>query len=362
MKPLIDPVSLDLIKTELTEERKLCDTNKGHNIIYDFDGDSAPNLMLEVGRLRELTFRDSTAGTGAACDWDEFDHGHKYRQIIVWDPDADAIIGGYRYHLGPDMAIREDGQPDIVSSHMFVFSESFIKDYLPHVIELSRAFVVPEYQSSKAGAKALFALDNLWDGIVAVIMRHHDIMYCMGKMSMYQSYDSLARNLIMSYLWKHFRDKDGLARALEPIDPEIDPRLAGLILKDDDIKADYKNLNSAVRSLGVNIPPMINAYMTISPTMKVFGTGINREFGDVFDTGIMIGFEEMYEEKRERHIKSFIRNAAEKIKIRYPDISDNLEEKISQRYMARRAKQFTKFMRSINPRPARRRKHTAEKK
>ena len=344
MQPLIDPVSLDLIKAELTPDKKLCDTNKGHNILYVFDSDNAPNLMLEVGRLRELTFRDATAGTGAAYDWDEFDHGHKYRQIIVWDQDADAIIGGYRYILGPDMVLKENGQPDIVSSHMFTFSEEFIKDYLPHVMELSRAFVVPEYQSSKAGAKALFALDNLWDGLAAVIMQHHDIMYFMGKMSMYQTYDPLARNLIMSYLWKHFRDKDGLAVAMDPIEPDLDERLVGLILKDDDLRDDYKNLNAAVRSLGMNIPPMINAYMTLSPTMKVFGTGINREFGDVLDTGIMICFNEMYDEKCERHMKSFIKNSVEKMRMRFPGLTENLEEKVAQRWAMRRARQFTKFM------------------
>lgn len=354
MQPLIDPVSLDLIKAELTPDKKLCDTNKGHNVLYVFDSDNAPNLMLEVGRLRELTFRDATAGTGAAYDWDEFDHDHKYHQIIVWDPDADAIIGGYRYILGPDMVLNEKGQPDIVSSHMFTFSKEFIKDYLPHVMELSRAFVVPEYQSSKAGAKALFALDNLWDGLGAVIMQHHDIMYFMGKMSMYQSYDPLARDLIMSYLHKHFSDKDNLAVADDPVGISIDPRLAGLILKDEDLKEDYKNLNTAVRSLGTNIPPMINAYMTLSPTMKVFGTGINREFGDVLDTGIMICFNEMYEEKRDRHMKSFIKNAAEKMRLRFPNLAENLEEKVAQRWVSRRAKQFTKFMQRNIPKPRRR--------
>ena len=347
MQPLIDPVSLDLIKAELTPDKKLCDTNKGHNILYVFDSDNAPNLMLEVGRLRELTFRDATAGTGAAYDWDEFDHGHKYRQIIVWDQDADAIIGGYRYILGPDMVLKENGQPDIVSSHMFTFSEEFIKDYLPHVMELSRAFVVPEYQSSKAGAKALFALDNLWDGLAAVIMQHHDIMYFMGKMSMYQTYDPLARNLIMSYLRKHFRDKDGLAVAMDPIEPDLDERLVGLILKDDDLRDDYKNLNAAVRSLGMNIPPMINAYMTLSPTMKVFGTGINREFGDVLDTGIMICFNEMYEDKRERHIEAFINKKLDDIRNKHPRFSASAEEKLREHMEKRRMKLFQKFQRKL---------------
>ena len=167
----------------------------------------------------------------------------------------------------------------------------------------------------------------------------------------------------MSYLWKHFRDKDGLAVAMDPIEPDLDDRLVGLILKDDDLKVDYKNLNAAVRSLGTNIPPMINAYMTLSPTMKVFGTGINREFGDVLDTGIMICFNEMYEEKRERHMKSFVKNSVEKMRQRYPGITENIEERVTQRWAARRARQFTKFMQKLNAKPRRRgRKAKVEQK
>lgn len=344
MEPLIEPVSLDLIKAELTPDKKLRDTNKGHNELYVFDCNTAPNLMLEVGRLRELTFREATAGTGAAYDWDEFDTMEvPCKQIIVWDPDAEAIIGGYRYILGPDMAIKENGQPNIVSAHMFTFSEDFLQNYLPHVMELSRAFVVPAYQSSRAGAKALFALDNLWDGIAAVIMLHPDIMYFMGKMTMYQSYDATARDLVLSYLWKHFEDKDKLAVAMDPILPKADPRLVGLILKDDELKEDYKNLKAAVQALGTNIPPMINSYITISPTMKMLGTGINREFGDVLDTGIMICFNELYEEKRERHVKSFIKEKTRQLRMRFPNLGDDFEERLAERWTRRRAKRFAKF-------------------
>ncbi len=344
MKPIIDPISLDLIKAELTPDKKLCDTNKGHNELYVFDYNNAPNLMLEVGRLREITFREAGAGIGEPYDWDEFDTMPvPCKQIIVWDPDAEAIIGGYRYILGPDMAIKEDGQPNIVSTHMFKFSDEFLQNYLPHVMELSRAFVVPAYQSSKAGAKALFALDNLWDGIAAVILLHPDIMYFMGKMSMYQSYDPTARELVFSYLWKHFEDKDKLATALDPVLPQADPRLVGLILKDDDLKDDYKNLKAAVQSLGTQIPPMINSYITISPTMKMLGTGVNREFGDVFDTGIMICFDELYAEKRERHVKSFIKEKAMQLRKRFPNLDDGFEEKLAERWTIRRAKRFAKF-------------------
>ena len=173
---------------------------------------------------------------------------------------------------------------------MFHFSDHFIKEYLPHVIELGRSFVTPDYQSSKAGAKAIFALDNLWDGIGAVMMQHPNIVYFFGKMTMYPSYDHSCRDLILHFLWKHFEDKDDLIRPIEPKMPDADTRLLDLILKDEDFKSDYRNLKDAVRRLGTTIPPLINTYMNSSPTMKMFGTAVNKEFSDVEETGILISF------------------------------------------------------------------------
>ena len=203
MEKIIDPVSVELLKAELTPEKKLCDTNKAGNEIYVVDGIDSPNVLLEIGRLREVAFRDSGGGTGLSVDLDEFDTttDRPYKQIIIWDPEASAIIGGYRFILGPDVKMQEDGQPHITSSHMFRYSDRFIRDYLPHTMELGRSFVTPEYQSSKAGAKAIFALDNLWDGIAAVILQHPNIMYLLGKMTIYPTYDKSCRELIEHFLW-----------------------------------------------------------------------------------------------------------------------------------------------------------------
>ena len=177
MEKIIDPVSVSLLKAELTPDKKLCNTNKAGNEIYVIDAFDAPNVLREVGRLREISFREAGGSSGLSMDLDEFDTmENPYKQIVIWDPDSEAIIGGYRYILGPDVKIRPDGQPHLATSHMFHFSETFIKDYLPHVIELGRSFVTPAYQSSKAGAKAIFALDNLWDGIGAVMMQHPNIV------------------------------------------------------------------------------------------------------------------------------------------------------------------------------------------
>ncbi len=349
MEKVLDPVSLDLLKAELTPDKKLCNTNKAGNEIYVVDGLDSPNVLLEIGRLREIAFRDSGGGTGLSVDLDEFDttKDRPYKQIIIWDPDADAIIGGYRFILGPDIKMQEDGQPHITSSHMFHYSDTFIRDYLPHTMELGRSFVTPEYQSSKAGAKAIFALDNLWDGIAAVILQHPGIMYCLGKMTIYPTFDKSSRELIQHFLWKHFPDPDVLARPKHPVEEETDGRLLDLILKDDDFKSDYRNLKEAVRKLGYNIPPLVNSYMNISPTMKMLGTGINDEFFNAYDTGILICYDEMYADKRDRHKEPYFRHLAEKMRIRFPGMRTGAEElaaKLSSVRDDKRVRQFNEFL------------------
>ena len=197
MEPIIAPVSVDLLKAELTPAKKLRDTNKSKNEIYVVNHHDSPNVMREIARLREVTFRDAGGGSGLEMDIDEFDTmENPYQQLIVWDPEAEKILGGYRYILGTDIKLDENNQPLLATAHMFHFTEKFVKEYLPYTIELGRSFVTPEYQSSKAGAKALFALDNLWDGLGALIVKCTNMKYFFGKMTMYPEYNREARDLI----------------------------------------------------------------------------------------------------------------------------------------------------------------------
>ncbi len=308
MEPIIAPISLDLIKSELTPDKKLRDTNKGGNEIYIISHHDSPNVMKEIGRLREEAFRDSGGGSGLAMDIDDFDTmENPYQQLIVWDPDNEKIIGGYRFIMGTDIKFDDKGQPVLATSHMFHFSEKFINEYLRHTIELGRSFIAPEYQSRQAGAKALFALDNLWDGLGALAIENPDMKYFFGKMTMYPDYNRVARDLIQHFLFKHFEDKDKLVTPIDPLKIETDKSYMDSLLTAEDFKSDYVLLNAEVRKRGVNIPPLVNAYMGLSPTMKMFGGGINHEFSQVEETCIMITFDEIYNEKIERHIDSYIK-------------------------------------------------------
>lgn len=348
MEKIIDPVSVDLLKAELTPDKKLCDTNKSDNEIYVVDCHNAPNVLQEIGRLREIAFRDSGGGTGAAVDLDDFDFkdDRLYKQIVIWDPEASAILGGYRYILGTDVNLDAEGQPILASAHLFHFSEEFIQDYLPHTIELGRSFVAPEYQSSKAGAKAIFALDNLWDGLAAIMLQHADMMYYFGKMTVYPDYDKGALDLIQHFLWKHFEDKDNLVRPKQPYEVATNGRLLNLILKDEDYKADYRNLKDAIRRLGTGIPPLVNSYMNASPKMKMFGGSINDEFFDSIEIGILIGFDEMYADKRDRHKEPYFKHLAETYLSRSAiraELSE-LKGKLLSKNERQRARRFNAFL------------------
>ncbi len=303
---IIDPVPLELIVSELTPDRFLRKTNKGGNEIYVVDAHNAPNVMKEIGRLREIAFRTAGGGTGKACDIDEFDTMEPpCRQLIVWDPDSSQILGGYRYIAGSDIRIGADGDPHIATSHMFRFSRRFIDEFLPETIELGRSFVRLEYQSSKMGAKGIYVLDNLWDGLGALTVEHPEIRYLFGKFTMYPSYSVECRNMILYFLSKHFPDPDRLVVPISPLATNMDTEALGRIFIGNSFKDDYKILNKAIRDHGYNIPPLVNAYMGLSPTMRMFGTAINDEFGDVEESGIFFAISEIFEEKKQRHIGTY---------------------------------------------------------
>jgi hypothetical protein len=315
-QPIIDPIPVELLKSELTPDKQLRMTNKSNNEIYVVTAHNAPNVMQEIGRLREIAFREAGGGTGKPVDIDEFDTcDNCYKQLIVWNPEHEEIIGGYRYLEGTAWKLDDKGQPILATSHMFHFSDKFLNDYMPYTIELGRSFVSLPYQSSRMGAKSLFALDNLWDGLGALTVIKPNVKYFFGKMTMYPSYIRKGRDMILYFLRKHFDDKEKLIIPMKPLKIETDEQELAKLFDKDDFNADYRILNREIRALGYNIPPLVNAYMSLSPTMKLFGTAINYGFGDVEETGILIAVDEILEQKRVRHIDSFIREHPDALKI-----------------------------------------------
>jgi hypothetical protein len=302
-----------VIKSELTVQKRVRTTHKANNEIYVFTAHDSPNLMREVGRLREIAFRHYGGGTGLEADIDKYDTMEvPYRQLIVWDPENEEILGGYRFIYGSDVAFDEHGKPMLATAHLYNFSQQFINDYLPTTVELGRSFVSLEYQSTLLGRKGIFALDNLWDGLGALTVIDPEIEYFFGKVTMYGTYNKDARNMILYFLGKHFPDPQKLVTPIDPLITGTNREKMKQLFQGKNFKEDYKILNKEVRALGYNIPPLINAYMGLSPTMRFFGTAINDEFGEVEESGILIRIDQILEEKRARHMDTYMKSKPSK--------------------------------------------------
>lgn len=304
---IIQSISVEALKAELTRDTLLRTTNFGSNEIYSVNHHTAPNVMLEIGRLRELTFRLAGGGTGKPTDIDDFDTNPvPYEQLVVWDPEANAILGGYRYIFCRNAPKNADGFYELATSELFDFSRRFNDEYCPDVLELGRSFVHPDYQSGTMGRKGMFALDNLWDGLGALITENNFCKYFYGKVTMYRDYDLLSRDLILYFMDKHFGDTEQLITPKLPLGYHHPlSELEGIFNKDT-YKENHKILSQIVRSRGTTIPPLINSYMNLSPSMRSFGTALNDSFGKVEETGILVKIDEIYPEKKERHITSYL--------------------------------------------------------
>jgi hypothetical protein len=305
-KEIISAVDRAIIQEELSHDHLLRSTNNAHNEIYVVDAHSTPNVMREIGRLRELSFRLAGGGTGEALDIDEFDTSpNPYKQLIVWDPQAQEIVGGYRFILCPVAGIDPSGVPNLATSELFNFSEEFLTSYFPYTIELGRSFVQPAYQPSRENRKSIYSLDNLWDGLGALVVDNPHLKYFFGKVTMYSQFNTNARDLILYFLEQFFPDHDKLVVPKDPLPLKTPLAKLEKVFGEHTFSANYKILQKLVRKYNENIPPLINSYMGLSPTMRTFGTSLNNHFGGVEETGILIKIADIYEAKKERHVKSY---------------------------------------------------------
>lgn len=335
MKPIIEPVDRNLLKAELTADKFIRNTNKAGNQIYIVTAAECPNVMREIGRIREWSFRLGGGGCGEEVDFDPFDllppPDKQYKQLVVWDPEREEITGGYRYLHGRDWSRYDNGQPKIVTQHMFEFSDTFMKDYAPYTIDLGRAFIHPDYQSSKMGAKSIFAFDNLWDGLLVLnYFEPYEIRYVIGKITVYPEFNHEVSDAIFYFLNKicgddkrlmtckdaYFnQDTEAKSEIVQLFDeanlPEL-PATQLANLKDNPTlifrERAFLALGKFAREHSVSVPPLISSYFKLSPYMRAFGTGINDEFGNIFDTGLMVAVEEIDKQRWARHVDSFLKD------------------------------------------------------
>ncbi len=306
IEEVIQPVDRSLLAKEFNKSKFIRFTNNSNNEIYIIGCDDSPNILREIGRLREITFRRAGGGTGKSLDLDEFDMGkNPYKQLIVWDPKEKEIVGGYRFIRCSDAAKNKKGEYHLATSHLFSFSKKFIKEYMPYTIELGRSFVQPIYQPANDPRKGLYALDNIWDGLGAIVTDNPDVKYFFGKFTMYLSFHQQARDMILFFLHKYFPDKEKLVVPHKSIKIATSKKELDALFIGKSYQEDYKILSQRVRSLNENIPPLVNAYMNLSPSMLTFGTTLNDTFGEVEETGILVTISDIYDMKKERHLPDY---------------------------------------------------------
>jgi hypothetical protein len=306
IQPIIEPISKEIIESELTADKFIRVTNNGDNEIYIITHHDSPSIMLEIGRLREVTFRASGGGTGKSIDIDEYDTADApYKQLIVWSPAEKEIVSGYRFIKCKDAPVGADGVVQLATTELFKFSEKFVREYVPTTIELGRSFVQPKFQPSIDNRKGLFSLDNLWDGLGAIVVDNPDIHYFYGKVTMYTDFNIHARDMILSFMNYYFPDKKSLVVPIEPLHIKTDVSEFLKSIEGLDYKEGHRILNQNVRELGEHIPPLVNAYMNLSATMKTFGTAMNNHFGEVEETAIMVKIADIYDSKKERHVTTY---------------------------------------------------------
>lgn len=305
---IIKPTDRNLIEQELTPEKFLRYTNYGKNLIYIVDAHNSPNTMLEIGRLREISFRNAGGGTGKAYDIDEYDTMETpYKQLVVWNPIEKEIIGGYRFIRLADLKPDFNGIYPLATTKMFQFSEKFVRDFLPFTIELGRSFVQPRYQPANNSRLGTFSLDNLWDGLGALTVLNPDIKYFFGKVTMYLKYNQIARDCILYFMMKIFPDNENLVKPYEPRGINFNIEIFENLFKGTTYRDNYRILQKFVRKYNENIPPLVSAYMGLSPTMRTFGAALNPAFGQVEEIAILINIADIYDSKKQRYVETYLR-------------------------------------------------------
>ncbi|MBE9483797.1 MAG: GNAT family N-acetyltransferase [Bacteroidetes bacterium] len=313
METIISPVDRALIEKELNDDRFIRDTNNAANKIFVITHHDSPNTMREIGRLREMTFRDAGGGTGKAIDIDQYDTDEvPFKQLIVWDPNEREIIGGYRFIHGKDISIRDDGSLRTPTGKLFNISEKFIKEYMPVTVELGRSFVQTFYQPTVDLRRGMYSRDNIWDGLGAIIIDNSDIKFLFGKVTLYPHYDALAKDLLYYFISKYFPDKEKLMTPIKPVVVNTPEKVLKSIFTGCNYDEDYRILVHKIRGLKEGVPPLFNAYMNLSATMRSFGAAVNPTFGGVEEMGIIVTIEDIHDYKKDRHISSYLKEDEEK--------------------------------------------------
>ncbi|HPI05683.1 MAG TPA: GNAT family N-acyltransferase [Saprospiraceae bacterium] len=283
-KPAPEPVALPVEHSLLTAEiaflrRQHLTFEQSNYEVFVAGSTHIPNVLLEIGRLREVTFRSVGEGTGRSRDLDEFDA--YYRQLIIWDKTAECIAGGYRLGCGEEI-FPKYGVDGFYISSLFHIREGFFP-ILGQALELGRSYIVEAYQRKP------LPLFLLWKGILAFLLQHPQYRYILGPVSISRQFSDLARGLMVGFLEQNYYN-ESLAAHLSPrtpfkVESEKDVDISRLI---ESMAGDLATLDKfieGVETKGARLPVLLRQYLR--QNARFIGFNLDPNFSDCLD-GFMI--------------------------------------------------------------------------
>lgn len=293
-KSIIKPIDRKILKLQLKEAPLLGITNDGKKIfILTYNG--FPEVIREVARLREITFRGVGEGTGNRLDMDLYDK--LYRHIVLWDEENLEVVGAYRIGVCEELLLKH-GTEGLYTSTLFNFSDNF-KKKLPFALELGRSFVQRKYWNS-------YSLDYLWQGIGAFLYNHPETKYLFGGVSLSGSYNTEAKELLVFFYTKWFKGPFDMVTAKNhySINPNklesLEATFPGV-----DYKSELKILKQSLKMFGFSIPTLFKQYSELCSDngCSFLDFGIDYDFNSCIDGFIFIEVDKIKPHKRERYIR-----------------------------------------------------------
>ena len=282
------------VKKELQQGELLGETFDGKKIIlFDFQPDSA--VMHEIGRLREVSFRQVGEGTGQGRDLDRYDRDS--RHLILWDEDELEIAGAYRL-VEVGRLLKQPDTRGIYSQTLFDYDNEKMQPYFEQGIELGRSFVNPKYWGKRS-------LDYLWYAIGAYLNRYPNIRYLFGPVSLSNSYPDIAKAVITQFYQHYFPDTEDLAKAYFPYRATAGEKAnANALIKGDNYKADFVALRQQLNSINVTIPTLYKQYADICEAggAPFIDFNIDSDFGYCIDGLVMVDLQQLKPAKRKRYL------------------------------------------------------------
>ena len=284
------------IKKELKNAELLGETKDG-KIIYLYEWSSANSTLLnEIGRLRELSFRQVGEGVNKKRDIDKYDR--YYKHIILWDNEDLEIVGAYRIGVTSEI-VPAHSKEALYTHSLFEYKEGF-ESYLENSIELGRSFVQPKYWGSRA-------LDYLWQGIGAYLRNNPQIKYLYGGVSISQSYPKVAKDMILHFYESYFGAKKSIVEAQIPYHFDFNDEYMKVFQSEllyDNYKEDFKTLKKALGFLELSVPTLYKQYADLCEEdgIEFCAYNIDKDFSDCVDSFIVLSVDKIKEKQRARYI------------------------------------------------------------